>query len=165
MRHSCIKYCKSNESISCKRTIYSPRGQPTLFLEKFFHFLLTFISWTFRNGYAFLYIAGVFFNIFFVFLYSWILSLSIWLYRKRQQPNVFPRSIFCSSVGYIRKRYAMFNAFSLPGSRCIDGSLLLVPLLPSKDRNSGSRMLFSKVFSGFPDTLFSAVCCWHFYKH
>ena len=41
-----IKYCKSNESISCKRTIYSPRGQPTLFLEKFFHFLLTFISWT-----------------------------------------------------------------------------------------------------------------------
>ncbi len=46
-----------------------------------------------------LYMAGVFFNIFFfVFLYSWILSLSMWLYRKRQQPNVFPRSIFCSSV-------------------------------------------------------------------
>ena len=39
------------------------------------------------------------FNSFFVFLYSRILSLSIWLYRKRQQPNVFPRSIFCSSVG------------------------------------------------------------------
>ena len=35
----------------------------------------------------------------FVFLYSWILSLSIWLYRKRQQPNVLPMSIFCSSVG------------------------------------------------------------------
>ena len=40
-----------------------------------------------------------FFNIFFVFSYSRILSSSIWLYRKRQQPNVLPRSIFCSSVG------------------------------------------------------------------
>ena len=34
--------------------------------------------------------------------------------------------------------------------RRIDVSLLLVPLLPSKGRNSGSRMLPSKVFSWFP---------------
>ena len=40
----------------------------------------------------------------------------------------------------------MFYSFSLPGFRCIDGSLLLVPLLPSKGRNSDSRILLSKVF-------------------
>ena len=34
-----------------------------------------------------------------------------------------------------------------------------------KGRNSGSRMLLSKVFPGFPDTLFSATCYWHFYMH
>nr|DAE44017.1 MAG TPA: hypothetical protein [Caudoviricetes sp.] len=31
MRHGCIKYCTSNESISFKRTIFSPRGTSTLF--------------------------------------------------------------------------------------------------------------------------------------
>ena len=34
-----------------------------------------------------------------------------------------------------------------------------------KDIPDGSRMLLSKVFPGFLDTLFSAACCWHFYKH
>lgn len=70
------------------------------------------------------------------------------------------------SVHLISTRaYAMFNSFSLPGFRCIDGLLQLVRLLPSKGRNSDSRMLLSKVFPGFPDTLFSAACCWHFYMH
>ena len=32
--YSCIKYCKSNESISCKRTIYSPRGQRVPFFSQ-----------------------------------------------------------------------------------------------------------------------------------
>ena len=57
------------------------------------------------------------------------------------------------------------NLSVLPGFRCIDGLLQLVRLLPSKGRNSDSRMLLSKVFPGFPDTLFSVACCWHFYMH
>ena len=60
-----------------------------------------------------------------------------------------PFEISDSQYGAVRKRYAMFNSFSLPGFRCIDGSLQPVPLLPSKGRNSGSRMLLSKVFPDF----------------
>ena len=51
MRHSRIKYCKSNESISFEKMIFSPRGKCAFFALKiisiFLILLLTFISWTF----------------------------------------------------------------------------------------------------------------------
>ena len=50
MRHSRIKYCKSNESISFEKMIFSPRGKCAFFALKiisiFLILLLTFISWT-----------------------------------------------------------------------------------------------------------------------
>lgn len=52
MRHSRIKYCKSNESISFEKMIFSPRGKCAFFALKiisiFLILLLTFISWTLR---------------------------------------------------------------------------------------------------------------------
>ena len=50
MRHSRIKYCKSNESISFEKMIFSSRGKCAFFALKiisiFLILLLTFISWT-----------------------------------------------------------------------------------------------------------------------
>lgn len=76
-------------------------------------------STSFRNGYSFL---RCWLQYVFAFVLdkcfspvSWrsLCTVSIWLYTKRQQPNVFWHWIFCFSFGYIAYTKALF-AITLP---------------------------------------------------